>query len=466
MSDVQTASGGPLRQICFMIMPYGRKPTDVEPGKGPATVDFDALWEKVFRPVIEQDLHCVPVRADQDLGALIIVEMIEKLALSDLVIADVTTPNANVYYEVGVRHAARERGCVLISASWSRQKFDLDQMRQLRYPLPEGDVTDETAAAARAALRDRIAGAMDGISPVFQALPGFPTPDPARARSLQAYVDAISAFNADVRAARLQSGAGAAGAARALWDRYRNNVGRMPAVALEVLYLLRDARDWQGVVELVDGLPESVRRVSVVREQYWLARSKLGDHAQAVAALEELIRATGDSSERRGLIGGRYKKLYDAAAPGSPERTRFLAQAIEQYERGMLLDLNDYYPSSNLPRLLRLRGRLGDEDRARAAAAVTMLACRRAIARNPADEWVRPTLLGAAFDAGDVTEATRLYDEMVENGIAAFHVETTLADLERTVAGMAEGETRTALATLLDDLRALLPAAAPAPAGV
>jgi pentatricopeptide repeat protein len=456
MADVSATSDDQLRQICFMIMPYGKKPTEVEAGKGPAEVDFDALWEKVFRPVIEEDLNCVPIRADQDLGALIIVEMIEKLALSDLVIADVTTPNANVYYEVGVRHAARERGCVLISASWSRQKFDLDQIRQLRYPLPDGKVTDESATAARAALRERISQAMDGISPVYEALPGYPTPDPKRAASLRSYVEAISRFNADVRTARLQPADQAAAAARTVWDHYRGNVGKMPAVALEVLYLLRDTRDWQGVANLVEGLPESLRRLPVFSEQYWLAKSKLGDHLQAVAALTELIASAGDSAERRGLIGGRYKKLYDATtSPG--DKARYLEQAIDSYERGMLLDLNDYYPSSNLPRLLRLRADPGDEDRARAAAAVTMLACRRALERNPSDEWVRPTLLGAAFDAGDVTEAKRLYKEMLKNGVAAFHLDSTLADLERTVGSMTTGEIRTALATLLNDLQALLP---------
>jgi len=34
-----------------------------------------------------------------------------------------------------------------------------------------------------------------------------------------------------------------------------------------------------------------------------------------------------------------------------------------------------------------------------------MAACRRALARGTADEWVRPTLLGLAFDRGDVAEA-------------------------------------------------------------
>src|SRR5947209_4806416 len=89
----------PIR-VCFMVMPFGTKSTGVEGGKGPGQIDFDALWEKAFRPMIE-GLGYVPVRADQDLGALIIQEMIERLTMADLVIADLTIPNGNVYYEVG-----------------------------------------------------------------------------------------------------------------------------------------------------------------------------------------------------------------------------------------------------------------------------------------------------------------------------------------------------------------------------
>src|SRR3954463_2000351 len=111
--------------ICFMVMPFGKK-ANPDPQRGPATIDFDALWEKALEPFIRRDLGFQAIRADQEIGALIIVEMIERLAVSDLVIADVTIPNGNVYYEVGVRHAARETGCVMIAAEWSRQLFDID----------------------------------------------------------------------------------------------------------------------------------------------------------------------------------------------------------------------------------------------------------------------------------------------------------------------------------------------------
>jgi hypothetical protein len=129
--------------ICFMIMPYGAKPTQADPSVGVASIDFNALWDRAYAPVIK-DLGYEPVRADQDTGAMIITQMIERLYFADLVLADMTIPNGNVYYEVGVRHAAKETGCVLLAAEWSKALFDVAQMRTLRYPLPEGAITDAT----------------------------------------------------------------------------------------------------------------------------------------------------------------------------------------------------------------------------------------------------------------------------------------------------------------------------------
>src|SRR5919198_3030536 len=120
------------KPIAFMVMPFGRKPTGRTEKKVPAEIDFDALWDRVYQPVLEDGLGYRAVRADRDVGALIITQMIQRLAIADLVVADITLPNANVYYEVGIRHAAMQRGCVLVSADWARPVFDLAQMRQLR----------------------------------------------------------------------------------------------------------------------------------------------------------------------------------------------------------------------------------------------------------------------------------------------------------------------------------------------
>src|SRR6516165_8717414 len=126
------------KPFCFMIMPYGKKPTQAEAGPDiPAAIDFNALWDRAYAPVIDA-LGYEPVRADQDTGALIVKQMMERLYFADLVLAEMTIPNGNVYYEVGIRHAAKEKGCVLLAAEWSKRLFDTAQFRMVRYPLKDG----------------------------------------------------------------------------------------------------------------------------------------------------------------------------------------------------------------------------------------------------------------------------------------------------------------------------------------
>ena len=172
--------------LCFMIMPYGRKATQVEPSSSaPGDIDFNALWDKAFAPTI-QSLGYDPVRADQDTGALIITQMVERLYFADLVLADMTIPNGNVYYEVGVRHAAKRTGCVLLAADWSKQLFDVAQMRTIRYPLKEGNIEDATAMAVSEAIKGPIDALSRGDSPVFSSIKGYPTnPDPTAASTMK-----------------------------------------------------------------------------------------------------------------------------------------------------------------------------------------------------------------------------------------------------------------------------------------
>ena len=117
-------------------MPFGKKPAGFRAPEIPETIDFDALWNKSLLPVIT-DLGYDPVRADQDTGASIIMEMLERLFFSDLVIADMTLPNGNVYYEIGIRHASRRTGCLLMSADWAKPLSDIAQMCRLRTHCPK-----------------------------------------------------------------------------------------------------------------------------------------------------------------------------------------------------------------------------------------------------------------------------------------------------------------------------------------
>jgi hypothetical protein len=442
--------------VCFMIMPYGRKPTQAEPGRGPAEIDFNALWDHGYVPVIKE-LGYEPVRADQDTGALIIGQMLERLYFADLVLADMTIPNGNVYYEVGIRHAAQKTGCVLLAADWSKQLFDVVQMRTVRYPLPEGNITDETAAALHPKIKTGILGLRDGLSPMHQSIPGYPANvDPAKATTTKDQLAELAAFQTKVRAVRIAAPEQRMQLAQALIA----SEGTPPAtypIALALLLLLRDSvqktADWNAVLAFVQGLPQKFADEPEIQEIRAFAAAQAGNDLQAIAELQTLIGIAGPTPERLGLMGGRYKRLIRTAASDGDKR-RTLANAIECYEKGMQLDLNAYYCSSNLPRLYRSRAKPGDEERAQSALRLVIAACERARTLNIADDWLRPTLLASAFDLGEPDKAEELADDVLNEGAAAWKIDSVLADCEASALQVADAEKRARLAAVIERIKA------------
>ena len=442
--------------VCFMIMPFGKKPTQADPGRGPAEIDFNALWDRGYVPAIKA-LGYEPVRADQDTGALIAGQMLERIYFADLVLADMTIPNGNVYYEVGIRHAAQKTGCVLLAADWSKQLFDVAQMRTVRYPLPEGSVTDDTAKAFQIAISDKITSLRDGLSPMHQSIPGYPAHvDPGKATTTRDQLAELAAFQTKVRAVRVAPAAKRMQLAQQLVA----GEGNPPATyltALALLLLLRDSvdapADWTIVLDFVRGLPRKFADEPEIQENRAFAAAQAGDAVQAIAELETLIEMAGPTPERLGLMGGRYKRLAKNAAASDAERRQALSKAIDCYERGMELDLNAYYCSGNLPHLYRTRARTGDEERAQTTLRLVIAACERAKRLNLADEWLRPTLLAAAFGLGEPDKADELADEVMAEGKAKWQVKTVLDDLEASVAQVKDADKRARLSAVIDRIK-------------
>jgi hypothetical protein len=445
-----------MKPICFMIMPYGRKPTLAEAGKGITTIDFNALWDHAYAPMIKE-LGYNPIRADQDVGALIITQMIERLYFADLVLAEMTIPNGNVYYEVGVRHAARKQGCVLLAAEWSKPLFDVAQMRTIRYPLADGDVGEAAAQAIRAAIAPKIEALARGGSPVFESIKGYPSDvDESDASTMKEAMAEIAAFQGRIRAVRAQPFSQQMAAAKALADE-ACEPPITAATALAVIRLLKNsadtADDWTWLTNLIARLPADIANLEEIRETSAFAFANAGNPVEAIAKLEELMTLSGPTPERLGLLGGRYKRLAAKAATPA-ERLVCLNRSIEAYERGMEIDLNQYYCSSNLPRLYLQRNRKGDRERAVTVSRIVVAACERAKKRKEADEWLRPTLLGAAFDAGDADKAEELTTEVLAEGAARWMLATTMSDLESTVLLVQEPDTRNRLRAVLEILKA------------
>jgi len=219
------------------------------------------------------------------------------------------------------------------------------------------------------------------------------------------------------------------------------------------------------MLAFVTKLPSALQKHGFTKEQTLLAKSKLGDHQSAITGLEELIKLQGESPERRGLIGGRYKKLWrdarearknrDEAEPDLLEQG-YLDDAIDNYRIGMGLDLNEYFCVCNLPGLLRARNGTGDQDEAAFLDCLTVLATQRKIDRGEDDGWARSTLLGAAFRVANVTEVARLAKEVVREGPATWQLESTLNDINDTINVLTESDTKRQLSKYRDQFATLI----------
>jgi hypothetical protein len=441
-----------MTEIAFMVMPFGRKkPTILGPGV-PAEVDFDALWHEVHRPVLEE-LGYVAVRADEDVGAIIVLEMIARLAAADLVVADVSLANSNVYYEIGLRHAAIKDHAVLVAADWGEPVFDLAQIRQARYPLPDGAMKDPAAvAAAKAVLVEAIPPLAEGKSPFHQAVPNPPA---RKTAAFSEYVAQLNEFGTSVRTIRLTVEKDRrAELTRELVATQGGRRAVQESVVLELVRLVRDNLPWAELLEYIDGLPDPQRRHPSVVEQRAIALSGLGHLSEATGVLEQLIEEFGPTSDRLGILGGRYKRLYRAATTDAARRI-YLEKAINAYERGMLTDLNDYYPASNLPRLYRRRNDDGDDRRAREAAAVTLVACQASADRADDDHWAAQVMLGAAFDTGDPAAARDVLRGMLRQQIPGWKIASTAQDLEESLDLLPANAAREELEAILADVKAL-----------
>ena len=88
---------------CFVVMGFHKK-TDFQTGR---TLDLDKSYRLLIKPAVEEcGLTCL--RADEiPHSGTIDVPMYEQLLAADIVVADLSTCNANAIYELGVRHALR-----------------------------------------------------------------------------------------------------------------------------------------------------------------------------------------------------------------------------------------------------------------------------------------------------------------------------------------------------------------------
>ena len=113
---------------CFVIMPIGNEREEPERYR-----KWKKIYDDIVKPPIQKaGLECI--RADEITDpASINRDIIEHLFKADIVIADLTEKNPNVFYELGVRHALQNSKGVLIAQSTKELPFDLQSYRVLEY---------------------------------------------------------------------------------------------------------------------------------------------------------------------------------------------------------------------------------------------------------------------------------------------------------------------------------------------
>jgi tetratricopeptide (TPR) repeat protein len=156
----------------FVAMPYGSEKGQLDrddPGK-PLEIQFDDVWNGVIKPAIPGEW--VAKRADELRKPGLIDQLYtEWLLEADVVLADLTFSNPNVFYELGIRQALSRKSTVLIAQKDSRLPFDVRNQAVVHYDYFHAPSLPKFHSDLKAVLM--AAAAAPGGSPVHTYLPGL-----------------------------------------------------------------------------------------------------------------------------------------------------------------------------------------------------------------------------------------------------------------------------------------------------
>ncbi|HBL27530.1 MAG TPA: DUF4071 domain-containing protein, partial [Acidobacteria bacterium] len=344
-----------MKDLCFVLMPFGEK----KDATG-NVIDFDAVYRDLIEPAIRAaDLE--PIRADEErTGGIIHKPMYERLIFCQFAVADLTTANANVFYELGIRHAVRPWSTVLLFAKDRGQlPFDVGPLRALPYTLSPGG-TPAGVEATREALGERLRFAREASrrdpatdSPLFQLVDGYPDLGHERTDIFRDRVRYSQEKKEDLARARKKG----VEALREVERTFGDFAGLEAGVLVDLFLSYRSVKAWQDMIDLAGRLPQPLAVTVLVREQLALALNRAGRGDEAEKVLQDLIEERGPSSETFGLLGRVYKDRWEGAVKENRkiQARGFLDKAIAAYLKGFETDWRDAYPGVNAVTLMELR---------------------------------------------------------------------------------------------------------------
>ena len=391
---------------CFVLMPFGTKRNAAG-----TEVNFDAVYADLIAPAIKA-AGLEPIRADHEAaGGLSHKPMYERLILCEYAVADLTTANANGFYELGLRHAVRPHSTVLMYCKDDNQlPFDVDRLPAFAYELG-ADGAPVNAAEDQAALmqslrdaRQALADAASDDSLLFQLVEGsHPSEvDHAKTDIFRSQVQYAIDKKKELELARKQG----VEAVRECQQQFGPLTDLEAGVVIDLLLSYRAVRAWDDMIDLAAHMPAPLAATAMVQEQLALALNRAGRGEEAETVLKDLLERRGPSSETYAILGRVYKDRWEAALNDGKTLLddSLLDQAIEAYRKGFEADWRDALPGINAVTLMELK-EPPDPQREALIPVVTYAVERRVAAGKP-DYWDYATLLELAILAKDEQKAT------------------------------------------------------------
>jgi hypothetical protein len=336
----------------FIVRPFGTK----------SGINFDDVQKYLIGPALAAcDIEGGTTAPFLQAGN-IRTDMFQQLLVADIVIADISIHNANVFYELGIRHALQAKRTMLLRAKKKIDPivkdpqyeipFDLLTDRYLEY---DADSPGDAVELLTTALRQTLASDK-GDSPVFQMLPDLEAQDRAR------FLPVPQAFREDVSLATTRRQLGLLGLlALEAGDFFWAPEGlRLVGRSQFDLKAHRMAKlTWEKLYALNPDDSEANQRLGTINQ-------RLGDLDASEQALQRVINSKTAShqelAEAFSLLGRNIKdrwrsswqSLSDADAAPKALASPDLLQAYQKYTRGFQENLDSFYPGLNALSLLVL----------------------------------------------------------------------------------------------------------------
>jgi len=419
--------------LCFVDMPFGQK-SDFKSG---VVVDFDQIYNEAIKPAIE-DCGLDALRGDEEsTGGIIHRAMFARLLLADFVVADLTLANANVFYELGIRHTAKPFTTVPIFANVSGLPFDVALVRAVSYQLENGRLTETSAQQLKTELAKRLRAAI-GVadSPLFQLIPEFPEiklPDLVTG-TFEGWIRELEEFREKLSTACSQAASQEKRDALLKIQRDLGDlkVARRPML-IELMSSFRDAEAFEELAALYEAFPDDLKDYVVVKQQFALGlnrRNKPGDREKALKILDELLKNRGADSETLGIKGRIHKDIYKEAAQAKRiTAIAALDDAISAYTKGFEADPRDYYPGVNAISLLIQKGDAEALKEVERLLPLVNFAVARRGGASSSDYWDLATVLELACIGEDWATANRVLPRVILAANTSFKTATTLSNL-------------------------------------